>query len=54
MRAMRSLLALALVAAQAVAAAQPTRFDGSWNVVMTCPPHNEDDEAKGYTHRFPA
>ena len=54
MRAMRSLLALIFVTAQALAAAQPTQFDGSWNVVMSCPPHNEEDEAKGYTHRFPA
>lgn len=33
----------------------PTPFDGSWNVVLTCAPHNsKDDDAKGYTHRFPA
>jgi len=37
------------------AAAQQSKFDGSWNVTMTCPAHNaEDDDAKGYTHRFPA
>jgi hypothetical protein len=29
-------------------------FDGRWNVTLTCPPHNEDDDAKGYVHRFPA
>lgn len=32
-----------------------TPFDGTWDVVLYCPPHNaEDDDAKGYTHRFPA
>ncbi|MEO7337054.1 MAG: hypothetical protein ABIV63_10780 [Caldimonas sp.] len=36
------------------AQAEPSRYDGTWNVTLTCPPHNEDDEAKGYTHRFPA
>jgi hypothetical protein len=46
-------LAVALASAQATAADQPTKFDGAWNVVMTCPPHNEDEDAKGYTHRFP-
>ena len=30
-----------------------TPFDGNWDVVLTCPPHNEEeDDAKGYTHRF--
>lgn len=28
-------------------------FDGTWDVVLTCPPHNDsDDDAKGYVHRF--
>ena len=46
--------ALSLLAA-VPAAAQQSTFDGSWNVTMTCPAHNaEDDDAKGYTHRFPA
>ena len=31
-----------------------TPFDGLWNVTLTCPPHNEDEDAKGYVHRFPA
>ena len=35
-----------------VARAQSTPFDGQWNVVLTCPPHNEGEAAKGYTHRF--
>jgi hypothetical protein len=29
-------------------------YDGKWSVVLTCPPHNEDEDAKGYVHRFPA
>lgn len=29
-------------------------FDGRWQVTLTCPPHHEDDDAKGYVHRFPA
>lgn len=36
------------------AAESTTAFDGSWDVVLTCPPHNEEDDAKGYVHRFPA
>ena len=44
-------LALCLPAASLAA---PTPFDGAWNVTLRCPPHNDDDEAKGYTHRFPA
>jgi len=42
-----------IVIGHAAALAQPSNFDGAWNVTLTCPPHNEDDEAKGYTHRFP-
>jgi hypothetical protein len=35
------------------AAAQPTPFDGTWSVTLTCSPHTgQDDDAKGYTHRF--
>lgn len=51
-----SCLAVVISLASASAAqAQQTKFDGAWNVVMTCTPHNAaDDEAKGYTHRFPA
>ncbi len=29
-------------------------FDGMWSVTLTCPPHNEDEDAKGYVHQFPA
>ena len=47
------LTALALCGPAASLAA-PTPFDGVWNVTLRCPPHNDDDEAKGYTHRFPA
>lgn len=37
------------------ASAEPGAFDGDWNVTLTCPPrHDADDDAKGYTHRFPA
>ena len=43
----------ALLLCGASALAQGSSFDGPWNVVLTCPPHNEeDDDAKGYTHRF--
>ena len=31
-----------------------TAFDGTWEVTLTCPPHNEDEDAKAYVHRFPA
>jgi hypothetical protein len=50
----RSVSALAvLLICCPLAMAQTTRFDGPWKVVLTCPPHNEeDDDAKGYTHRF--
>jgi hypothetical protein len=37
----------------ATTAQSPTPFDGNWDVVLNCPPHDaEDDDAKGYTHRF--
>jgi hypothetical protein len=56
MRIASILFALFVACSQAVAAepptTQPTKFDGAWNVTMVCPPHNEDDDAKGYTHRF--
>ena len=52
MRALQILLAVATLAAPAVGAAQATGFDGTWNVTLACPPHNDDDDAKGYTHRF--
>jgi len=53
MRTLHCLLATVIVIGHAAALAQPSNFDGAWNVTLTCPPHNEDDEAKGYTHRFP-
>lgn len=31
----------------------PSPFDGRWDVTLSCPPHHEDDDAKGYVHRFP-
>src|SRR4249920_1757772 len=43
----------ALLAVFGAAHAKPSQFDGAWNVTLTCPPHNEDDEAKGYTQHFP-
>jgi hypothetical protein len=48
-------LALALCATSAAQAQEDARFDGAWNVTLSCPPHSaDDDDAKGYTHRFPA
>ncbi len=45
----------AAASAPAFAAESPTRlFDGVWDVTLTCPPHHEDDDAKGYVHRFAA
>lgn len=38
----------------ATAAEAPTAFDGLWEVTLVCPPHNEQDDAKGYTRHFPA
>lgn len=40
--------------APAIGAAQASPYDGRWNVAMTCPPHPDDNDTKGYTHRFPA
>ena len=35
------------------AVAEPSAFDGTWDVTLTCPPLNDDvDDAKGYTQRF--
>lgn len=52
---LRGALGAALLLGASVAAhAQATRFDGAWQVTMTCPPHTgADDDAKGYTHHFP-
>ncbi len=52
---MRLLSALTMALSIATHAAEaPTTFDGQWDATLICPPHNEDDDAKGYTHRFPA
>jgi hypothetical protein len=50
------LLALVLAALPVLAPAADAGgpFDGRWEVTLTCPPHHEDDDAKGYVHRFPA
>lgn len=53
---------LCFIAAGAVVAQTPVRaadavassLDGQWDVTLTCPPHHEDDDAKGYVHHFPA
>lgn len=51
----RFFIAVALTAVASAAQAQHSKFDGAWNVTMTCPPHSAaNDDAKGYTHRFPA
>lgn len=47
------LLVATVTAVAAAAAAQGPGFDGAWNVTLACPPHSGDDDAKGYTHRFP-
>lgn len=50
-----SLLAGAFWLACGAAHAQAQPWDGAWTVTLTCPPHSDaDDDAKGYTHRFPA
>jgi len=46
-------IAAHLVAAPVHAAEDSSAFDGRWDVTLTCPPHNEDEDAKGYVHRFP-
>lgn len=53
MKLLTTLFAATMLVCPHAAHAQPTPFDGAWQVTLTCPPHNEDDEAKGYTHRFP-
>jgi hypothetical protein len=47
-------LAAFFLSALVPAHAQNTKFDGAWNVVLTCPPHNDEEGTKGYTHMFPA
>lgn len=45
----------ALGGAVFLAHAQSTKFDGAWSVTLICPAHSSaDDDARGYTHRFPA
>lgn len=45
---LRIVVAAALTASVATAGAAPSAFDGAWNLTLTCPPHNaEDDEARG-------
>ena len=52
---LRVVAAAALAAGFTSAAAEPSAFDGAWSVTLICPPHkDEDDDAKGYTQRFPA
>jgi len=50
---LRMLLAAAATVVATAAAAQTPGFDGAWNVTLACPAHSGDDDAKGYTHRFP-
>ena len=53
MRATRWLQVTALLTISIGAFAQSSKFDGSWSVTMTCPPHNDaEDDAKGYTHQL--
>ena len=48
-------LANALFAqAQTDASSTPSRFDGSWEVRISCPSNTEASGAKGYSYRFPA
>jgi hypothetical protein len=55
MRIARCLFIAAIGLALAPSAARAgSAFDGQWNVVLTCPPHYGEDDAKGYVHRFPA
>lgn len=50
----RLLVSLCAAVAAGASHAEPTPYDGRWTVVLACPPHTGDDDAKGYTHRFPA
>jgi hypothetical protein len=54
MHVLKIVIAFFFTVAHAVAAENALRFDGSWNVTLDCPPHNDGDSlAVGYTHRFP-
>jgi hypothetical protein len=46
--------ALGLHGAAPAADVDASPYDGAWRVTLTCPPHNEDEDAKGYVHEFPA
>ena len=45
---------LAALGAPWAARAEPTPFDGTWTVTLKCPPHVDDEDAKGYTQVFSA
>lgn len=48
-----ALMLMFMLCSHAAIAQIASPFDGNWNVVLDCPPHDEeDDDAKGYTHRF--
>ena len=42
-----------LIAAHA-SAAEPSRFEGDWDVSIDCPSNTEETNAKGYAYHFPA
>lgn len=43
------LVAATLSVAAVLAHAQPTKFDGAWDVTLICPAHSSaDDDARGY------
>ena len=49
-----ALAAALLFSHQGTAAEASSAFDGNWDVILNCPPHDGEDDAKGYTHRFSA
>ena len=54
---LRVAAAIVLVALHGFASAaggDPSPYDGKWNVTLTYPPHNDDEAAKAYVHRFTA
>jgi hypothetical protein len=53
MRSTFTAVTVVLVATLAQAQAQTSGFDGAWNVTLTCPPANDTEGTKGYTHLFP-
>lgn len=55
MRLTHVLMLAALAASAAPACASDSHeFDGQWTVTLTCPPFDDDDEARGYKHEFTA